>query len=568
LQSFLYEAFNNFPRRNFFQFNVNSKMQQQQLYSTDVMCEKSQAVFSPIKALFVDLYSCKRKLFFKLQNIRFKTLFLFLSITFGSVSCTTYRKAIYKEDSADIVNPERGFYIPSGTRASNFVQLNAAVLKSYRESPQYIHNATYKVNVSLVYRGYVLDNFKDKPISQEFLNSLQKDFDAVREAGLKMIIRFAYTNTANDGNCNSEYKICPPYGDAPAQIVFHHIQQLKPLLQKNADVIAVMQEGFIGIWGENYFTDYFGDASTNGIGKITDSGWNLRNELLKRLLDALPNDRMIQVRTPQLKQKFVFGPSAPLNSAPLQIQEAFSGEDKSRIGFHNDCFLSSPDDYGTYVDYGSSSQPRKSATEILRKYIEEDTRFTVVGGETCDDSFSPQNDCEPAGHAETEMKNMHYSFLNAAYNTDVDNDWDSAGCIISIKKKLGYRFVLDESRFPGKATRGKSFTIFLKIDNTGYASPFNPRPLELVLRNEKSKEEKIILLKTDARFLFSGHHEIKEEIQLSKDFIPGKYNLFLFLPDANVVLSKRPEYCLRLANLDTWESNTGYNNLHQSITVK
>ena len=172
-----------------------------------------------------------------------KNLFLFLSVTFIFVSCTTYRKITYNEDTSDIVNPERGFYIPSGTRASNFTPLDAAVLKSYRQSPQQVPKATYKVNVSLIYRGYVLDNFKDKPISQEFLDNLQKDFDAVRNAGLKMIIRFAYTNTAKDGSCNSEYKICPPYGDAPVQVVFHHIEQLKPLLQKNADVIAVMQEG-------------------------------------------------------------------------------------------------------------------------------------------------------------------------------------------------------------------------------------------------------------------------------------------------------------------------------------
>ena len=497
-----------------------------------------------------------------------KKLFLFLSVVCASVSCTTYRKIIYKEDNADIVNPERGFYIPSGTRASNFVPLNAALLESYRNIPQHINKATYKVNVSLIYRGYVLDSFKDKPISQEFLNNLQKDFDAVREAGLKMIIRFAYTNTAKDGNCNSEYKICPPYGDAPAQIVFHHIRQLKPLLQKNADVIAVMQEGFIGIWGESYFTDYFGDASTNGIGKVTDSGWDLRNELLKRLLDALPKDRMIQVRTPQIKQKYIYGPSAIVNATPLKTEEAFTGEDKSRIGFHNDCFLSSPDDYGTYMDYGSSTQARKPANEVLRKYIEQDTRFTAVGGETCDDTFSPQNDCEPGGHAETEMRNMHYSFLNAAYNTDVDNDWDSGGCINSIKKKLGYRFVLDETRFPKKTRIGKSFKLFIQIDNLGYASPFNPRPLELVLRNQQTNEEKIILLKTDVRFLFSGPHEIKEEIQLSKNVAFGKYSIFLFSPDANVGLKKRPEYCLRLANLGTWESNTGYNNLHQTITIK
>ncbi len=123
------------------------------------------------------------------------------------------------------------------------------------------------------------------------------------------------------------------------------------MLQKNADVITVMQEGFIGIWGENYFTDYFGDASTNGIGKITDSGWNLRNEFLKRLLEALPKDRMIQVRTPQIKQKFVYGASAKTTSAPLDLSQAYNETDIARLGFHNDCFLSGADDYGTYYDY-------------------------------------------------------------------------------------------------------------------------------------------------------------------------------------------------------------------------
>ena len=231
-------------------------MQQQRLHYSEMTHKKGKVLFIEfknfIKGVFYLLHCTK--IFYERPNFHLKNLFLFSCVAMLVISCTTYRKITYREDSADIINPERGFYIPSGTRASNFVPLDAAVLKSYRESPQHIAKATYKVNVSLIYRGYVLDIFKDKPISQEFLDNLQKDFNAVREAGLKMIIRFAYTNTAKDGNCNSEYKICPPYGDAPVQIVFHHIEQLKPLLQKNADVIAVMQEGFIGIWGENYFT--------------------------------------------------------------------------------------------------------------------------------------------------------------------------------------------------------------------------------------------------------------------------------------------------------------------------
>lgn len=515
----------------------------------------------------VYLVSGARVLLILIKKNDLKNGLLYLLALFFLTSCATNKKIIYTEDKTDMVNPERGFYIPSGTKASHFVPLKTATLKSYREEQQQLPKTTYKVRSSLIYRGYELDAFLDKPISEEFLNNLQKDFDAVRGAGLKMILRFAYTNTAKSGSCNDEYKICPPYGDAPPEIVFQHVAQLKPLLQRNADVIAVMQEGFIGIWGENYFTDYFGDASTNGIGKITDSGWNLRNEFLKKLLDALPKDRMIQVRTPQIKQKFVYGPSAKTANAPLNLSQAYSETDIARLGFHNDCFLSGADDYGTYYDYGSSSQQRQPANEALRKYIEDDTRFTAVGGETCDDAYSPQNDCEPAGHAETEMKNMHYSFLNAAYNTSVDNDWDSAGCMSSIKMKLGYRFVLKSMSVAKKVNNNKSFLLKLVIQNEGYASPFNPRPMYIIMRDVKTKTEHAFLLKADIRLLMTGSHIISERVDIGSNIPQGQYELFLSLPDADPALAKRPEYSIRLANMNTWESDRGYNDLHHILHV-
>jgi Domain of unknown function (DUF4832)/Domain of unknown function (DUF4874) len=483
-------------------------------------------------------------------------------------SCSTNKKISYKEDEEDIVNPERGFYIPIGTRASHFIALDSARLRAFRELPQRNGKAKYAVRVSLLYRSYELDIFKDKPLSDEFLLSVQRDFNTVRSAGLKIVLRFAYTEKANSGDCPDQYKICPPYGDAPPDIVFKHIEQLKPLLHQNKDVIAVVQEGFIGIWGENYFTDYFGDASTNGIGRIMDSSWLLRNELLKRLLDAVPKERMIQVRTPQIKQKYVYGPGADVNSAAIGTAEAFSGQDKSRIGFHNDCFLSSPDDYSTFYDYGSSSQPRQPANEVLRKYQEEDSRFAAVGGETCDDTFSPQNDCEPAGHAETEMNNMHYSFLNASYNTEVNNDWDSAGCMKSIKKKLGYRLILQQAIIPKRIKQDGSLRISFQIRNDGYASPYNPRVVELILRNLSTRTEKRIPLRFDLRLLFTGVHNITENVDIPKDLPQGKYSLYLAMPDADASIRNRPEYAIRLADQQTWEEYTGFNSLQDTIFVE
>lgn len=477
-------------------------------------------------------------------------------------------KVVYEESTKDFANPERGFYFPTGTKASNYQLLDTQRIGRFRYHPQSFNGLASVVNISLIYRGYELDIFKDKPLSQAFLDNLQKDFDAIRNAGLKLVLRFAYTNAAHGGDCKDEYKICPPYGDAPVHIVLQHVQQLKPLFQKNADVIAVLQQGFIGIWGENYFTDYFGCATDDGQGRILDSSWQHRNQFLKALLDAMPKTRMVQVRTPQIKQRYVYGPRAKINTAALTLKEAFTKIDKARIGLHNDCFLSSPDDYGTFYEYGNSVTKRDTANFQLRKYFETDSRYVAVGGETCDDAYSPQNDCEPAGHAETEIRRMHYSYLNALYNTQVNNDWDSLGCMKNIKTKLGYRLVLRTAIFTQVIKRGQKYKVALQLENIGYASPFNSRPVQLILRNKQTKKITAMEFKTSIQKWFTGKINLQQMFTLPASAPAGKYELLLNLPDGYKTLQGNPAYSIRLANEDVWEEQTGFNNLKHTIVVQ
>lgn len=493
--------------------------------------------------------------------------FIVVLLCINIVSTAQQVVVVYKGSNEDFPNPERGFYIPLEAHAGNFIPLDEEkIIKDRIESKKH-GNARYAVYSTLLYRGYVLDTFSDKPLSQAFLRALDNDFGTIRSAGVKMILRFAYTNKTHAGNCKDKEKICPPYGDATKEIMLHHIAQLKPLLQKNADVIAVLQEGFIGIWGENYYTDHFGDASDNGAGKILDENWKDRNELLKALLDALPKDRMVQVRTPQLKQKFVYGPHAAVGSGPTTEPEAYNFSDVSRISFHNDCFLASKDDYGTFFDYGSSVSGKQPANEILRNYFIKESRFGPVGGETCDDAFSPENDCAPAGDAEKEMSSMHYSFLNTSYNNAVNNDWDSLGCMENIKRSLGYRFVLKKGKFPSVVKAGRDMDISIRILNKGYASPYNPRHVVLVLRNLQSRKEFFFECKTDIRRWYTGEIFFKESVKIPTGIVAGRYELLLSLPDSYLTLSKRPEYAIRFANENIWEENTGYNRLNHIVTV-
>lgn len=473
----------------------------------------------------------------------------------------------YVESDSDFANPERGFYRVAETYANNYEPLDVEQMKQWR-SLQKADDGNYKVYSTLVFRDIVLKGYTDKNLPQDLLDKINNDFKSAREAGVKLILRFCYTVTQNSGACPEGF-ICPPYGDASKNIVLNQIAQLKPLLQENTDVIACIQMGFVGTWGENYYSDYFGDPSSNGKGKLTDKNWIDKNEVLKALLDALPKNRMIQVRTPQMKQRYVYGVDAPTSFKALTDAEAFDSSDEARIGFHNDCFLSSPNDYGTYNDYGNSSSPSGDAYSILHAYAAADGKYVVVGGETCDDTYSPENDCENAGKAQTEMRNMHYSFLNCAYNNDVNDDWQTGGCMDAIKKNLGYRFVLRNAIFPKDAVKaGMQFSFTLNIENVGYASPYNPRPAELIMRNKSTNKEFVFIINSDVRKWYSGNNTINAKIITDNTMPAGDYDLFLFMPDAAESLSNRSEYAIRVANENVWEATTGYNDLHKTISIK
>ena len=473
----------------------------------------------------------------------------------------------YTESTADFPNPERGFYRYSQTKASNFSPLSASQLNAWKGEVQ-VEGGSYKIYSTLIFRYYEMDNFKSQPLTAAFLNSINQDFAVARQAGFKVIPRFTYTLAQNAGSCPEGF-ICPPYGDAPKAVVLQHISQLKTVLHDNADVMATVQMGFIGVWGEQYYTDYFGDASQNTpLQKLVDSNWQARIEVLRALLDAVPKDRMIQVRYPQIKQRYVYGINADVNAAALLESEAFAETDKARIGFHNDCFMASTNDFGTYEDYGNSSTPRRDANTVLREFKKKDSKYVVIGGETCSDAFSPQNDCEPAGRIQTELKEMHYSFLNSAYNNAVNNDWQTGGCMESIKRSLGYRFVLKEASFPTSAKTGDSVTISLNLENNGYASPYNKRPVNLVLRSKSDGTEYKITMQSDMRTWYTGTHTVTEKVIVPSNVKAGSYQLFLFFPDNHSSISNRPEFAIRLANENVWEALTGYNNLNVALEVR
>jgi hypothetical protein len=217
-----------------------------------------------------------------IKNIAFTSTLLFLFS-----ACSQFQEksieVLYQTDLEEFVNPERRFYRPIGTMTSAFRPLDAERLLKLREpSPA---AGGFDVGSSLTYRSYQFDTFKDKLLTEEILANIQTDMDIIREVGNKMILRFTYSNRCCD----------PPFNDAPKAIILQHLDQLRPVITKNIDVIAVVQMGLIGPWGEQFYSDHFGDLEH---GPVTDQHWLDRAEVISKLLDVVPESRMVQVRAP------------------------------------------------------------------------------------------------------------------------------------------------------------------------------------------------------------------------------------------------------------------------------
>lgn len=505
----------------------------------------------------------------KVKTKTFLPFLILIAVAFANISSIA-QTVTYTASTEDFMNPDRGFYYPISTYSSNFVPLVANDLISRRTTAFTPWQGNYTVRTSLIFRYYVLDSFTGTDnISSSFLNSLQADFNTARQAGVRLIIRFTY-NIDPDNSCGQA--ACSPYGDVDKTRILAHISDIKPTLQGNSDVLAAVQMGFIGVWGEQYYTDYFGDPSSAGDGKITNANWQKRNDVLEALLDAVPSNRMVQVRYPQLKQKYVYGINASVNSAALTNTEAHLATDKARIGLHNDCFLASPDDYGTYWDYGSDAASPSNQTSILKPYAGADGKFTAIGGETCGDAdFDPQNNC--TGQAVTDMAALHYSYLNSDYNNgDVNNDWVTGGCMDEIKRKLGYRFVLKDGTYPATAFLGETVNFTLNVENIGFAAPFNERILMLVFRHIASGDLHKIAVNgsnIDTRFWHTGNITVGGNVNLPSNLAEGNYELLLHIldPSDNNRIADRPEYSIRLANQNMWESTTGFNDLNHVIAI-
>jgi len=455
-----------------------------------------------------------------------RKLFTFLGVLlfiFGSAQTTT---KTYTASSDVFSNPERGFYKHTETHSTGYNLLTQSSLVSYRQNQ----------NITLILRVFYLEEFVNSAISQTYLNNMQTDFNRMRNAGIKCVVRFAY---------GDDESVSPR--DATKAKMLEHIAQLKPVLESNIDVIATFQIGFIGTWGEWYYTSQaeFGGYGYNSSTPLTSANYTNRKNIVDAILNALPNSRTIQIRTPKFKQQLYN------TTTPLPTGQAHTNSSLARIGHHNDCFLSSNSDVGTYSN---------ATTEY--PYLEQETKYLPMGGETCA-VFDSRTNCTTAL---LEMNKFHWSYLNLDYHPSVISGWQANDCFFEIQNRLGYRFELTSATFPTQITLNSQLPITLNLSNKGFSAPFNERNAYIVLKNTVTNVAYPILMDADPRY-WLGSKSITENLTLPTDIVPGSYKMYLHLPDVESSIATRPEYAVRFANTNMWESSTGYNDLNHTVIV-
>lgn len=458
-----------------------------------------------------------------------KVLPLFFLLTFSSLLGFGQQQTVnYTEIDSFISNPSRGFYAYTQSNSSSPNPIDST----------WLANARATDSVSIIFRYVYFDTFLTSPISTSFLNTIEDDFAEIRKAGFKVILRFAYT---------SNLPANPPYNDSPSKVqLFDHIEQLRPILQNNADVILTLQNGFWGTWGENFFSDVFGSSFNGGV--ITAAQWADRKEVTDSLLSIMPPSTLISLRYPELKATF-YNLSMPQDT--ITLATAYDQSVKSRLGFHNDCFLVSANDF----TFGN--------TAIEKPYWEAESKYTIMGGESCGDDSTYTN----CPNALTDLENAHWTYANNYYHPDVIARWRQEGCYEEIENRLGYRFVLDSGNFDTTVVVGGTYAFDLGLENVGFASTAEEKAVNLVFKNADTTL--VYNLNQDSRYWYADERvEILENINISAATPVGEYDLYLQVNDINPVLQTNPLYAIRMANEGIWDAVNGLNDLKVKVEIQ
>ena len=422
----------------------------------------------------------------------------------------------YSESMEVFPNPERGWY-----------RMGAASNASNGSTYTFLNMAAG--GYTLAHKYFRLDDWKTTAtLGSQLFTDINTNLADARSKGIKVMPQFTY-NFGPEGA-----------DDATLSIILGHIEQLAETIQNNADVIAAMKCGFIGVWGEWHTSTNGNDTPANNLAVI------------EAVLDVLPTDRMIAVRYPW-KITNAYGTN---NLFDRTI--AYTTTDRARIGSHDDCFLRNAHDGGTYQMFGAAYTLNPSwTTDQWKAYLADNTLHTLMTMETC--GYEPGVSREDAIFTEGPM--LHITSINRDFSptTGMLDYWIAQGWHDEITRKQGYRFVLTDAQIPPTVRPGGNFRMRVRIKNVGWATLFNPRPIYLVIEAGATRHE-AQLTAIDPRWWKGGESTVLQaDMEIPASLAEGAYTLALWMPDPYASIKSNAAYAVRFANDDVWNAAKGYN---------
>ncbi len=467
--------------------------------------------------------------------------------------------ATYTEDEGDFRNPERGFY------RTGYVNLLSTAFAANAAKYSDIYNL---FGQTIIYSRLSLADYRDfDHLPSSVIDTLATNLANLRGTGLKAALRFRY------GGAGSV--------DATKARMLNHIADLTPAFDAYADVIAYVEAGFIGDFGEWHSSETIDTNPTN------DSTCGNRDmpDILDALHAAVPGDRMVLMRYPRMQGR---APCAPYDTT-VTSETAYDASNRSRTGIYNDGIMCGKHNSGTFwckpFDQEEAYWDRQSDFTLTVGEGSGREMGTCAGGDVCPKGAAGSLPCSIDSQCLYSgvdygpcvldwnrcTKGMAFGARHnlAATNDGVTNEGsaivldglrtDSPECFTGFSRKLGYRYVLNEATWLGSVVAGAPMNLSFTLRNDGFARLYNPRTVYASLRSPLVRRD--VALATDPRRWSpnGASTTVTETIVVPADLPPGTYDIALWLPDAGPLLRSDAKYAIRFANDGTWDPVGGTN---------
>ena len=375
----------------------------------------------------------------------------------------------------------------------------------------------------------------DYDLDETFFTNLRKTLQHARENGCTIALRFRYD--AN-GYLNPE--------PATYDKMVEHIRQIEAdgLLEDYKDILAFVESGFVGSWGEHWGGKY--------------CSFEDKARLLDLLLEVVPEEIPVTVRTP-----LTFTTWAGIEYEDIDEYIAEPGSEAARVCLYNDGYMGSNSDLGTYHD-----------RERDLKWVARQSITSYYGGEFSGNlEFAQQYDTYLPENAIPEMYQTHLSYINsniyqlykdytfgAEYDLEgVDNSAYYGETVWKfMRDHLGYRFVVRDSDLSGEVEQGGILTLQADIENTGFSNPIMEQKAQLIL--EKDGNYICTEVDVDTRQWYSCTTVSPEfQMKLPGGLEPGAWNVYFKLSVGDNTLNQAAMRSVQFANDGTWSAALGAN---------